>query len=490
MNLTEMNRKWLNQRFSRAPDGSYIGHEPIYGLEGRQFSEIDPPPIIRYARIFQVFRFLNRIPSLRTMLDVGGAEGFVAHLARKILGVRVINFDLSIEANHRARELFDLDGVAGAAHQLPFKSQAFDVVVCLEVIEHLEAPIQSILELNRVCSKHLILSSENFSLSEKERRKRVASRRLHFHFDRNCFLGTDLQVMVGREDLVSVDQRVPVAPPNLDRVNTLKEACDLILQICPLTPPKTDAQIYVKSKGQRLLQQGVLPERVLLEKILSERLEPGRIYFKPPATPAADLLSALACPECWGLFDEEVPLSLEHATGRLVCNKGEHQFDVERGVPLLYPNPHTNPQPLPELLKRRAFPTSAIDYLANLENLLRLPANGTFLEGHIDEPSPTTPVHGYAKVKGWVTDFRLGSRLRVDILLDGRFVGSTENSIPAQDVKEHFDRIGFAAPLQSRFVFDLDTTGLSNGFHSLSVIAKSESGETFKLGQTSFEVAN
>lgn len=280
MNLTEMNRRWLDQRFSRGQDGSYFGHEPIYGLRGKQYSE--PHPILRYARIYQVFRFLNRVPSLQTVLDVGGAEGFVAHLAREIFGARVVNFDLSSEANHRARELFDLDGVAGAADLLPFKTRSFDAIVCLEVIEHLEEPIQSILEMDRVCSKALILSSENFSLSEESRRKRIASRRLHFHFDRNCFTATDILQMLGRDGLISADQHRPIEASGLERVNDPREVCDLISSLCSLAPPRTDAQIHVKSKGGRLAERGVLPERLLLEKILAETVEPGRAYFAPP----------------------------------------------------------------------------------------------------------------------------------------------------------------------------------------------------------------
>ena len=172
MRLTEINRKWLDQRFTRAADGSYFAHEPIYGLEGKERSE--SYPIIRYARIFQVFRFLNRMMPFRTLLDVGGAEGFVAHLARRLFGVEAVTFDLSKEANHRARELFNLDGVTGVSHQLPFRSKAFDTVLCLEVIEHLEAPLHSLLELGRVCSQHLVISSVNFSLSEEDRARRLA----------------------------------------------------------------------------------------------------------------------------------------------------------------------------------------------------------------------------------------------------------------------------------------------------------------------------
>lgn len=189
-------------------------------------------------------------------------------------------------------------------------------------------------------------------------------------------------------------------------------------------------------------------------------------------------------------MDEDVALGPEDSASQLLCNTGEHRFDVDRGVPLLYPASGRQPQSLGDLLSKRNFPDSAIGYLTDLDRSLALPKELPMIEGYIDGPAATPAVKGRTTVKGWVIDFRSCSRLRVDIHLDGRFVGSTENNIPARDVRDHFARIGFPAPVESRFAFELDTTDLRNGTHTISVIVRSESGSVYDLGQTSFEVAN
>ena len=486
MRLTEINRKWLDQRFTRAADGSYFAHEPIYGLEGKERSE--SYPIIRYARIFQVFRFLNRMMPFRTLLDVGGAEGFVARLARKLFGVEVVTFDLSKEASHRARELFDLDGVTGVSQQLPFKSKAFDTVLCLEVIEHLEAPLQSILELGRVCSRHLVISSVNFSLSEKDRRRRLASRRVQFHFDRNCFLKKDLEILLGWEDLFAVDQHVPLDPTQLSEINDSEAARDLILRSCHLDEPKTNAQVVVKSKSGVPLAKGFLPEETMLEMILGEKVQPNGILFQPPATPRDDILSLLCCPDCQASPGEEVPLDvlIGEDSQQLACRANLHRYAVEKGVPVLYPVSNRPPDPLDTILRGRSYSPADIEYLNDLDRQLAMPEDSPHVEGFIEEPVPNGEVRAVVNIKGWAIDFSSGSGLHVEAFVDNRSIGSVQNDIPGPDVTDFFARIGISVPLRNRFLMCFDTKWLTRGWHTLRVVAKTDSGGTFEVGQITF----
>jgi 2-polyprenyl-3-methyl-5-hydroxy-6-metoxy-1,4-benzoquinol methylase len=47
------------------------------------------------------------------------------------------------------------------AARLPFQSRSFDILTCLEVLEHLREPGQALAEMARVSRKHLLLSVPN-----------------------------------------------------------------------------------------------------------------------------------------------------------------------------------------------------------------------------------------------------------------------------------------------------------------------------------------
>ena len=46
----------------------------------------------------------------------------------------------------------------GSAYALPFRDDSFDTVLCSEVLEHLEHPVDALRELNRVARRHIILT--------------------------------------------------------------------------------------------------------------------------------------------------------------------------------------------------------------------------------------------------------------------------------------------------------------------------------------------
>jgi SAM-dependent methyltransferase len=92
------------------------------------------------------------------VLEVGCGEGEIAGLLHARWG-EVTGLDLP-DAGLRA----DWAGVAGPrflhadAEQLPFPDDHFDVVVAVEVLEHLRDPAQGLAEMARVSRRHLVLS--------------------------------------------------------------------------------------------------------------------------------------------------------------------------------------------------------------------------------------------------------------------------------------------------------------------------------------------
>jgi hypothetical protein len=145
----------LDQRF-RATDehGVYVAHQPVYGF---RVAPSEPGHLERYAITWRILERLSHL-QFSSLLDAGGAEGYKAALIREVFGARVVNCDLSHEAAVRARELFGVPGLACALGALPFRASAFDVVLCSEVLEHLEDYRAATVELLRVARCAVVIT--------------------------------------------------------------------------------------------------------------------------------------------------------------------------------------------------------------------------------------------------------------------------------------------------------------------------------------------
>lgn len=95
-----------------------------------------------------------------TILEVGCGEGWLAdHLVRNVWRPqRFSAVDLSAE-----RIAPDLDPLVefrpASIYELPFGEASFDLVLCCEVLEHLDDPIRAMAELSRVTRVSLIVST-------------------------------------------------------------------------------------------------------------------------------------------------------------------------------------------------------------------------------------------------------------------------------------------------------------------------------------------
>ncbi|HKF76563.1 MAG TPA: class I SAM-dependent methyltransferase, partial [Candidatus Dormibacteraeota bacterium] len=148
-------RDYLDSRFRTCDeDGVYYAHQPIYGFRG---GRCEPDLFDRYIRTDQILRALSTGP-FQTLLDVGAAEGYKAHLAHRFRGLRVTASDLSGQACRRAAELFSIPSVAADARHLPFGREAFDVVLCSETLEHLPDWEVALRELLRVARMAVVVT--------------------------------------------------------------------------------------------------------------------------------------------------------------------------------------------------------------------------------------------------------------------------------------------------------------------------------------------
>lgn len=111
---------------------------------------------------------LNYIPiSSKKILDVGCASGwFVFQVAKAFRKARCFGIDIYKEAiAYAQKEYPHIEFKVADAHKIPYKSSAFDTVICTEVLEHVDDPEAVLLEIKRVLKKRGRLAVELDSAS-------------------------------------------------------------------------------------------------------------------------------------------------------------------------------------------------------------------------------------------------------------------------------------------------------------------------------------
>jgi hypothetical protein len=104
---------------------------------------------VRYGRVLDLYPELRS--SRHSILEVGsGGSGIRGYLDRPVVGV-----DLCLAHAAKAAPL----GIAGDVAKLPFRENAFDYVLCLDTLEHVEPALRpaAMRELARVACRKLII---------------------------------------------------------------------------------------------------------------------------------------------------------------------------------------------------------------------------------------------------------------------------------------------------------------------------------------------
>lgn len=99
----------------------------------------------------------------KTILDVGCGEGFSLNkLHENNIGEKLEGIDYSKEAVLLGKKLFPrLLLKTGSIYDLPYKNNYFDLVLCTEVLEHLDNPKRALRKILRVSKKYAIISVPN-----------------------------------------------------------------------------------------------------------------------------------------------------------------------------------------------------------------------------------------------------------------------------------------------------------------------------------------
>lgn len=122
-------------------------------------------PIQRFL-LWNFFRnLLNLIASKKvdSILDVGCGEGFTLNrLKEHGIGKHLEGIEYLKDAIELGKKTYpDIKITEGSIYNLPYKDNFFDLVLCTEVLEHLEEPEKALKELIRVSKKYLVISVPN-----------------------------------------------------------------------------------------------------------------------------------------------------------------------------------------------------------------------------------------------------------------------------------------------------------------------------------------
>jgi SAM-dependent methyltransferase len=107
--------------------------------------------------------FVERLGPVNTILDVGCGEGYVAARIRERLSGAsycALDIDAGLVAEAAAEDP-DAHSIVASACALPWRDAQFDLVMALEVLEHLEEPQAALAEIARVSRASVIASVPN-----------------------------------------------------------------------------------------------------------------------------------------------------------------------------------------------------------------------------------------------------------------------------------------------------------------------------------------
>ena len=118
-------------------------------------------PVVRgmIDRFFEQLTAIVEPIEASSVLDAGCGEGETIRRLGGILPPSVTGIDIGERAIACARQRVpEATLMCGSVYELPFEDRSFDLVLCLEVLEHLDQPEAALAELRRVARDQLVLS--------------------------------------------------------------------------------------------------------------------------------------------------------------------------------------------------------------------------------------------------------------------------------------------------------------------------------------------
>jgi SAM-dependent methyltransferase/uncharacterized protein YbaR (Trm112 family) len=319
-------------------------------------------------RKLEILRWLEQ-ERFASFIDVGSGIDYYPHLVRTRHGARAYYSDMV----HRVNLPLEDPRYAKLDHavtlnlaRLPFRDEAFDVVLSSEVLEHLVRPIEAIAELLRITRKCLIMTSLE-ALSPSRPRRLLASLRVDTrvpHVERNFFLIEELRAVFGpglhHECLLhagtSPASHFAAPEEQASAFAALRSRAQLAAALCRSVSVAEHGResmgvllVETKDRGRLaapdprrdheladwLIGEAAARERSAWTSLAIAEVLRTRPELRPkdvvPERPVADsLLGLLQCPDCRAVLARDA--------ARLRCTGCGRGFASEYGVPILLPS--------------------------------------------------------------------------------------------------------------------------------------------------------
>ena len=141
-------------------DGPATGHAAV--PKGNAYAKYASTSVIERRFMAKFFTRLNQaLPTVAPLrvLEVGIGEGEVAErVAQRFPNATVIGLDLPDAVLAQEWRTRDITAVFGDITRLPFPDRAFDLVMAIEVLEHVPHPDRALAELTRVAARDVVVS--------------------------------------------------------------------------------------------------------------------------------------------------------------------------------------------------------------------------------------------------------------------------------------------------------------------------------------------
>lgn len=226
-------------------------------------------------------KIINRLP-VASVLNVGGGEGFHNYLFEKVLGIESVLVDLCPSFLSASKEMFTLKRVCADGQQLPFPDRSFDLVTCIETIEHVNNCNHLISELIRVARKFVLVSTESFFETEKQKQAFLTYiRETHPQFfrrknrvspsDINHFTKDDIQRLFNSDEVVFFPQYHRKLQ---ERIAPIEHIRDIIVEMTDQKQIDRASRIiafFPKVENADVWQAPRIPEKELIRQVVIDR---------------------------------------------------------------------------------------------------------------------------------------------------------------------------------------------------------------------------
>lgn len=147
-----MKNKTIEKDLEKFYNTTYLSHE----------EKVDGTPAL-LRRLITFREFTQRFQDAKSILDAGCSKGYLSKINNK--DIKLYGIDLSKKLLDKVKGYFETK--KSTLTKIPYKKNAFDAVVCFQVLEHIKDYKLALRELVRTSSKYVLLSTDFVTKTEK-----------------------------------------------------------------------------------------------------------------------------------------------------------------------------------------------------------------------------------------------------------------------------------------------------------------------------------